>query len=403
MKCRATVHSGDCLRHVSNMSEGSVDLVYVDPPFFTQKKHSLTTRDRTRAFSFSDIWESQSDYGTFLLERLAPLHKVLSDKGSLFFHCDHNATHIGRAILDRLFGENQFRSEIIWHYRRWSNSRKGLLPSHQSILYYTKSDDYTFNQIWTEYSPSTNVDQILQRRTRDNSNKSVYELDDDGDAVPNGMKKGVPLGDVWDIPYLNPKARERVGYPTQKPIALLERIIQMTTDEDDCVLDPFCGSGTTLVASQLMNRRSIGIDVSLEAVDLTRSRLASPIKTESALMQNGRESYRLADERMLSLLEGIDVVPVQRNKGIDALVKDEIDGTPIPILFQRPKETLGEAARKLVAASRSKGAKVMFLVACMSRREPFLWDDIPEGVIVVNTPAIDIREHISRLKAVAKQ
>ncbi len=165
------------------------------------------------------------------------------------------------ALLDEVFGSENFRSEIIWHYRRWSNSQRGLLPAHQTILYYSKTDTYTFNEKLTEYSLATNVDQILQRRSRDDSNKSVYDRDENGNVVSNGPKRGVPLSDVWDIPFLNPKAKERTGYPTQKPLLLLERIISLATNEGDCVLDPFCGSGTTLVAAQSLNRTAMGVDV----------------------------------------------------------------------------------------------------------------------------------------------
>ncbi|HJT33449.1 MAG TPA: site-specific DNA-methyltransferase, partial [Pirellulales bacterium] len=236
------------------MECGSADLVYLDPPFFTQKVHRLAPRDRSKEFSFEDLWPSQKEYGTFLLQRLRAVHRVISNRGSLFFHCDRNAVHLARLVLDELFGPERFRSEIIWHYRRWSNAQRGLLPAHQTILYYTKSDQYTFNEMWTEYSPATNVDQILQRRSRDEFNKSIYDRDDDGNVIANGNKPGVPLSDVWDIPFLNPKAKERTGYPTQKPLSLLERIITLTTNEGDCVLDPFCGSGTTLVAARSLRR-----------------------------------------------------------------------------------------------------------------------------------------------------
>ena len=100
--------------------------------------------------------------------------------------------HLARALLDEVFGAENFRSEIIWHYRRWSNSQRGLLPAHQDILYYTKTDTYTFNEVWTDYSLTTNVDQILQRRTRDDSNKSVYDRDEDRNVVSNGLKRRAP-------------------------------------------------------------------------------------------------------------------------------------------------------------------------------------------------------------------
>ena len=161
------VYCGDCVHVLKEFPSATVDLVYLDPPFFTQKSHALRTRDRKRQFSFDDMWNSHRDYSRFLDDRLAEIYRVLNGNGSLFFHCDRNATHLVRLLLDNVFGTTQFRSEIIWTYRRWSNAKRGLLPAHQTIYYYTKSDKFTFNTIWEDYSPSTNVDQILQQRVRD--------------------------------------------------------------------------------------------------------------------------------------------------------------------------------------------------------------------------------------------
>ena len=373
-------------------------LAYLDPPFFTQKVHRLGPRDRSKEFSFGDLWSSQKEYGTFLLERLRAAHRVISDRGSLFFHCDHNAVHVARLLLDEVFGSENFRSEIIWHYRRWSNSQRGLLPAHQTILYYTKSDRYIFNEMWTDYSPATNVDQILQRRSRDDFNKSVYARDENGNVIANGTKRGVPLGDVWDIPLLNPKAKERTGYPTQKPLLLLERIINLTTNEGDCVLDPFCGSGTTLVAAQSLRRTAIGIDVSEDAVALTKSRLSESVRSNSRLLEVGRDAYRNADEIVLAMLQGLEYVPVQRNNGIDAILKQEFDGGPVPIRVQRAGENLLDAALKLSRASAGKGAKLMFVVA-LARGGCFEFaDELPSGVIAVESPALGIRDHLDKLR-----
>ncbi len=392
----AVIHHGDCLSILPTMESGSVDLVYLDPPFFTQKVHRLAPRDRSKEFSFDDLWSSQKEYATFLMERLWAIQRVLSETGSIFFHCDRNSVHLARLLLDEVFGTGNFRSEIIWYYRRWSNSQRGLLPAHQSILYYTQSDDYTFNEILTEYSPSTNVDQILQRRSRDEFNKSVYERDNDGNVVVGGSKRGVPLGDVWDIPFLNPKAKERTGYPTQKPLLLLERIITLASNEGDCVLDPFCGSGTTLVASQSLERNTIGIDISEDAITLTKQRLEDPIRTSSRLLEVGREAYRNANETALALLHGLDFIPVQRNNGIDAILKQEFAGGPVPIRVQRLGETILDAASKLSKASASKGAKVMFLIALAKGGTLDFGEDIPSGVVVVESPTLSIREHLER-------
>lgn len=379
---KADVYLGDCLEMLKMVPESSVDLVYLDPPFFTGNTQRLTTRNRTEQFEFSDVWRSANDYAHFLYQRMCEMKRVLKTTGSIFFHCDRNASHIARFLMDDIFGEEMFRSEIIWHYRRWSSGERGLLPTHQNILFYTKSHDYKFNVVFVPYSPATNVDQILQKRSRDEYNKSVYARDEQGATIFNGNKKGVPLGDVWDIPYLNPKAKERVGYPTQKPVLLLERIIQLATDENDVVLDPFCGSGTTLIAAQMLNRNCIGIDSSPDAIRITHERLRSPLRSRSCFMEAGREAYENADKYALAHLSGLDIVPVQRNSGIDAFLKcDTLDGT-VPIRVQKPNETLGQAAQALYNASQTKHPALMILISTQEEMELGNAFSIPRMIVV---------------------
>jgi site-specific DNA-methyltransferase (adenine-specific) len=372
------------------------DMAYLDPPFLTQKVQRLTTRDRTHTFSFHDVWSSHHAYAEFLGERLQEVWRVISPTGSVFLHCDRNASHIARAVLDEVFGDDMFRSEIIWSYRRWAKTQKALLPAHQTIFFYTKTADYKFNPIYEDYSPSTNVDQILQRRKRDGYGKAVYERDDSGRPVLGGDKKGVPLSDVWDIPYLNPKAKERVGYPTQKPVLLLERIIQLATDAGDTVLDPFCGSGTTLVAAKRLGRNSIGIDISSEAAALASNRLDELIRSDSRLFDEGRDAYFEANEEALALLLGLDFVPVHRNRGIDAILKQSIDGQNILIRVQRPSEPLGDAAEALHRAAKSKNGSLKVLVVLEAGGELDLGQDFPD-MIRVNAPAESIRRSLRKL------
>lgn len=395
---KAQIYKGDCLEILRGFDDESVDLIYLDPPFFTQKTHTLGTRDRKRVFSFDDLWSSHTEYARFIYERLEQMWQVLSRTGSLFFHCDRNASHIIRALLDDVFGPDMFRSEIIWYYRRWSNAQKGLLPAHQTIYYYTKSDEYTFDTFYQEYSASTNVDQILQRRKRDETGKAVYETDEDGRIVPNGGKKGVPLRDVWDIPYLNPKAKERTGYPTQKPLLLLERIVKIASEEGDIVLDPFCGSGTTLVAAVSLNRQAIGIDISDDALEITRKRLEHPVRTESRLLQQGRDSYRSADEEALSLLRGLEYAPVQRNRGIDAVLKNDLNGKPILVRVQRPGETILEAANRLYKASKGKRAAAMFVIATQRGGYFEFKNQFPPNVTIIDAPALTITDSLAQFK-----
>jgi site-specific DNA-methyltransferase (adenine-specific) len=389
------VHHGDCLTVGRSLAGESVDLVYVDPPFFTQKTHSLTTRDRTTKFEFSDEWSSRTEYLEFLRLRLREFRRILKATGSIFFHCDTNASHHIRCLLDEVFGETMFRSEIIWHYRRWSNSQRSPLASHQTLFFYSKTDAYQYHQLFDDYSPSTNVDQILQRRRRDEHGKSVYARNDDGQIVNDGHKNGVPISDVWDIPYLNPKAKERVGYPTQKPILLLERIISLVTLPGNVVLDPFAGSGTTLVAAQLLGRDAIGMDVSPDAVELARKRLADPVKTSSELLRKGRDSYVQSDDAALAFLHGIKFVPVQRNRGIDALLNSAPGENPILLRVQRQGESLSYAAELLHAAGRSKQPATLVLIATQSQQPDGLFSMFPPDVLVVNSVAEELHQRLA--------
>lgn len=389
----STLYHGDCLKELSRIQPDSVDLIYLDPPFFTGKKQRLKTRDRTKEFSFDDVWVSSEEYAQFLYDRILPMKALLKDSASIFVHCDRNATHIIRAILDSIFGEKNFQSEIIWTYKRWSNKRKGLMPSHQTIYFYSKSKNPRFNVIYNGYSESTNIDQILQKRARDEHNKSVYARGEDGKVITNGEKKGVPLSDVWDIPYLNPKAKERVGYPTQKPILLLERIIALTTNEGDIVLDPFCGSGSTLVAASLMKRKSIGIDVSEDAIKVSLERLEKPVRSDSNLLKKGRESYKTADQNALALLNGLDYIPVHRNKGIDAILKRQYKDSPVLIRIQKNGETLRDALNLLSSAVKTKDSKKSILVKTQTG---FIDDAKPtKSIEIIDATTLTIQKILS--------
>jgi site-specific DNA-methyltransferase (adenine-specific) len=319
-----TLLNGDCLQELNSIPEESIDLIYLDPPFFTQRTHKLKNKKGDKTFSFNDEWESIEAYVNFIKVRLVVLKKKLKPAGSLFLHCDKAASHYLKIALDQIFGMDQFRSEIVWSYKRWANSKKGLLNNHQIIFFYSKSNEFKFNTVFEKYSITTNVDQIVQKRTRDDRNKSVYKKDlRTGQPDLVSSKDGVPLGDVWSIPFLNPKARERVSYPTQKPILLIEKILEIATDKGDVVLDPFCGSGTTLVTAKMMGRHFIGIDVSQDALSLTKQRLENPIRTESAFLKKGEMAYDKQSTTVKDIVTNLKATLVHRNKGIDGLISSQ--------------------------------------------------------------------------------
>lgn len=351
----------DCLNALLQIKSETIDMVYLDPPFFTQKVQRLRDSKGVE-YAFSDVWDTRKDYLEYMEKRIREVRRVLKNTGSVFLQCDDAASHYLRIVLDNIFGENNFRSEIIWTYKRWSNAKKGLLPGHQTIFFYSKSNGFKFNLIYNEYSPTTNIDQILQERVRNAEGKTQYKYDENGNIVLSKEKKGVPMSDVWEIPFLNPKAKERTGYPTQKPIELLERIVRLSTEEGDMVLDPFCGSGTTLVASRLLGREYIGIDKNICAVELCKERLKIPVKTTSRLMQLGVDAYKTKTEKELALLNILDCDVVQRNRGIDGFLKKHYLDAPVAVKIQKHDETLSEAVKLLVNAAKRKKCSLMVLV-----------------------------------------
>ena len=393
------VYCGDCLERMKELGDESVDLVYMDPPFYTQTTQKLSDRNG-QEYVFADYWRDMDQYIDYVEIRLQECKRVLKETGSIFVHCDRNASHYLKISLDRVFGGENFQSEIVWSYKRWSNSKKGLLNNHQIIFFYSKTNAFKFNTIYTDYSDTTNVDQILQDRVRDGNGKSKYKKDADGDIVIGQAKKGVPLSDVWEIPYLNPKAKERVGYPTQKPIILLEQIIKLVTDERDVVLDPFMGSGTTMVASKIMNRQYIGLDISDEAVSLTEERLKSIVKTESILLKKGKKAYQNLDEQSMSIVKSIDAVPVQRNSGIDGFLKVHTDDGSVALRVQRDVETLDDTVTKLKKACKTKKCSYMIVIRthtdCI---DTFNYESIPKNLIIIDRYDIQISNAVDELKS----
>ncbi|HFU2807540.1 TPA: site-specific DNA-methyltransferase [Campylobacter coli] len=355
------LYNDDCLNILNKMDACCIDMIYLDPPFFTQKKQKLINSNGKK-YEFSDNWESREDYLKYMRIRLLEMKRVLKETGNLFLHCDSNASHYLKILLDEIFCEKNFRSEIIWTYKRWSNSQKGLIPNHQIILFYSKSDKFHFNTLYCDYSATTNIDQILQERERNEIGKVVYKKNKNGDIINSKEKKGVPLSDVWDIPFLNPKAKERIGYPTQKPLELLDRIIKIGSNENDLIFDPFCGSGTTLVSAKLLNRKYIGVDINSEAIALTKQRLNNPIKTNSNLLKKGVDIYKTKTEKELSILKQFDCNIVQRNKGVDAFLKKHYLNAPVAIKIKKDSESLHEAIALLDETCKKKKCSFTILI-----------------------------------------
>lgn len=262
---------GDCLEVMRKMDSESIDLIYLDPPFFSNRNYEVIWGDKGEVRSFEDRWSGGIDhYISWLKERVSEMHRLLKPTGSIYLHCDYHAdAYIRVYILDKIFGMSNFRNEIIWGYNGPSNLKTSFPNKHDTIFRYSKSSVITFNkdEILIPYSEET-----LKRRTYSETKKKGIKFK--GKDLSEYNKGMVPF-DWWnDIPSGGQMSvNERIGYPTQKPEKLLERIIKASSNEGDVVLDPFVGGGTTVVVADKLKRNWIGIDQSVQAIKVSEFRL----------------------------------------------------------------------------------------------------------------------------------
>lgn len=253
--------------------EGKINLIYADPPFFTNRAYSARVgrgedsrrpREWQLAEGYTDHWYDLDAYLDFLYPRLVLMYRLLSPTGTFYLHLDWHANAYARLLLDEIFTHERFLNEIIWCYHGPSPIRSAFNRKHDTLLVYTKSSEYTFNvdAVRQPYDPST-------VKTFTSSSKAGFG------KVPD-LERGKVPEDWWYFPVVARLHTERTGYPTQKPLALLERIVLASSNPGDLVADFFCGSGTTPLAAARLQRRFIATDITLRAVHTTRSRLVQP-------------------------------------------------------------------------------------------------------------------------------
>ena len=279
---------GDNRRGLADLAETmseNVTLAYLDPPFLTNQAHEaivqtpgLRARDRAgplkarpKKFAFDDRWSSRAEYLEALGQRLVLIRELLASHGSVVVHVDSKTSHYVKVLGDEIFGEECFASEIIWRYRRWPSKTPNFQRVHDVLLRWRK-DAKTKPRFNTPYEPLA-ASTLATWGT--NKQRAVFEKDGRRarSSTTDEATKGVPMGDVWEIGVIAPVSRERTGYPTQKPEALLQRLILALSDEGEVVLDPYAGSGTTLAVAARLGRTFVGIDQSEVALGVTTSRL----------------------------------------------------------------------------------------------------------------------------------
>lgn len=276
---------GDNLGVLRTIPSESIDLIYIDPPFFSGRNYNVIWGDTNEVRSFYDIWEGGIDsYLIWLNARLWEMRRVLKKTGSIYVHCDWHASHYIKCEMDKIFGYESFRNEIVWAYTGPSQTKQYFPRKHDIILFYTKSDIWTFkvDDIRVSYSES-----FIGRRKYSEGSGGIY-AGKDGIKDKTKIEKGKNPEDWWSgISAGGQISRtELIGYPTQKPQALLDRIIKASSNEGDMVADFFCGGGTTLAVAMKLNRRFIGCDSSRVAISVTLDRLVKIGEKMSGVKSN---------------------------------------------------------------------------------------------------------------------
>jgi len=314
-----TLYYGDNLEILQRyIQDETIDLIYLDPPFKSNQDYNVLfaehngTQSKAQIKAFEDTWKWDTEasltyeyvverggkvseamqafrkflgtndmlaYLSMMAPRLVELRRVLKSTGSIYLHCDPTASHYLKQLLDSVFGSHNFLNEIIWSYGPKATQRSiSFQRKHDVLFLYAKKQDlHTFNILLQEYSEGS----LKERHTRykhedeNGSYRWTTRRNNKGEKYRAKvyLKKGVVMTDVWQIPIINATAKERLGYPTQKPILLLERIIKASSNEGDMVLDPFCGCGTTIDVAQKLKRNWIGIDITHLAITLIKHRL----------------------------------------------------------------------------------------------------------------------------------
>ena len=311
-----TMFIGDNVGFLDNINSECVDLIYLDPPFNSNRNYSAPIGSAAEGSDFKDIWtlddidmawlevikdenkalaallevvdgfggKGDKSYLIFMARRLLEMRRILKSTGSIYLHCDQTMSHSLKLVMDCIFGKKNFRNEIVWSYHRFSRqSDNQFAKMNDVILFYSKSANNKYNHLFVDKrdsDPSIKKGFVVRQKDKKvlvynwgKYNAAIGSLNVEGYAVSDCTDTKVKMGTVWDIPFIHSLAKERTGFRTQKPEALLQRIIKASSKEGDVVMDPFCGCATTLVVAEELNRQWIGIDLCANAINLIHKRL----------------------------------------------------------------------------------------------------------------------------------
>ncbi len=335
----------DNLKALREIPDESINLIYLDPPFFSGRNYNVVWGDDGEVRSFQDRWAGGSEktgmeiYIAWMQERIVEMHRVLKDTGSFYLHCDWHASHYLKVMCDRVFGYGNFRNEIVWKYKFGGRGKNAFGKKHDVILFYARSENCQFNEESVRVPHEPGSLEQNYRYTDENGRRYRKGTWKSGKEYCYYADEGRSCDDVWDdVGSLHQADKERVGYPTQKPLALLERIIKASSNEGDIVLDPFVGGGTTPIAAANLKRRYIGIDESVAAIRVADERIKNHFgmfEDQHALIVNFPLDFDDLDNMDPYEFEGFMVTqfggtPNKRRRG-DMGLDGHREGTPIQV------------------------------------------------------------------------
>lgn len=418
-----TIWTGDNLPVMRGMNSESVDLIYLDPPFNSNHDYAAPIGSKAAGAAFKDTWglndislawhgeirhehpdlytllnaarkihgDSTTAYLMYMVPRIMEMNRLLKPTGSVYLHCDPTMSHYLKLVMDAVFGRDMFQNEVVWCYREAINARKRWNRKHDILLFYSKSGSWTFNadQVLEPHSEST----IRKYRRRDA--KGRYRLMGRGiagspirskrDVSPKWeetnpelvyrqyLRAGTYAVDYWNIDAINQNAKERTGYPTQKPLPLLRRIIKASSNEGDVVLDPFCGCATACIAAEGLGRRWTGIDKSPKTAELVKSRMRDevgvffegahradiPERTDQGRLPppNNPANKRILHEEQGGYCNGCQTYFEPRHLEVDHIIARKMGGT----------DHISNLQLLCGSCNRTKGAKSHeYLIACLT-------------------------------------
>jgi len=346
---------GDNLKVLGKFPEQSIDLIYADPPFFSNRSYEVIWGNGAEMKVYEDRWKGGINvYIGWIEPRIAQCHRVLKNTGSIYLHCDWHANAHLRILMDRIFGERNFRNEVVWHYFMGGKAKNFFARKHDTILFYTKSNSYTFN-------PMKHKRRLDFKPGLEDESKDAKSGQDEF-----GYYSVVTMDDVWDIRGVFNMSREYQGYRTQKPEALLKRIVQASSKKGDIVLDPFCGCGTTLVAAHELGRKWIGIDVSPLACNLMKARLGKLGVSDVTIVGAPKtiEELKALEPFQFQgwVIERISGVPSRRRSG-DMGIDGYTFLTGEPVQVKQSEQVGRDVVDKFETAIRRKHKTAGYIVA----------------------------------------